>query len=118
MKFEKFEDIIVYQKAKDSAVLIYKIFSKNKDYGFKDQIQRAAISISNNIAEGYERKSNNEFKHFLFIAKGSAGEVRNMLYIAKELNYLNDLDFNELIDKVITISKMLSSLIKVLNKKD
>ena len=70
MKFERFEDIIAWQKAKILTVCIYKLFELSKDYGFKDQIQRASVSIMNNIAEGFERKSNNEFKYFLYIAKG------------------------------------------------
>ena len=86
MKFNRFEDIIAWQKAKEMTVSIYNLFDLNKDYSFKDQIQRASVSIMNNIAEGFERKSNNEFKHFLFIAKGSCGEVRSMLILAKELN--------------------------------
>ena len=61
---------------------IYLLFENSKDYSFKDQIQRATVSIMNNIAEGYERRTNNEFKHFLYIAKGSCGEVRSMLALA------------------------------------
>lgn len=76
MKIEKFEDILSWQKSKSLAMFLYKILNNNKDYGFKDQIQRAVVSISNNIAEGYERKSNKEFKQFLYVAKGSCGEMR------------------------------------------
>lgn len=65
MNIEKFEDIISWQKAKELTLLIYKIFSNNKDYSFRDQIQRASVSINNNIAEGFERKSNSELRHFL-----------------------------------------------------
>ena len=71
MGIEKFEDIIAWQKAKTLTVSIYKVFDDSKDYGFKDQIQRATVSVMNNIAEGFERKSNNEFKSFLYVAKGS-----------------------------------------------
>lgn len=80
MKVERFEDIFAWQKAKELTKEIYLLFEHCKDYGFKDQVQRAAVSIMNNIAEGYERRSNLEFKQFLFIAKGSCGEVRSMLY--------------------------------------
>jgi len=59
-----------------------------KDFGFKDQICRASVSVMNNIAEGFERRSDAEFKRFLFIAKGSCGEVRSMLYLALELRYI------------------------------
>jgi len=86
----------------------------NKDYGFKDQIQRASVSIMNNIAEGFERKSNNEFKYFLFISKGSCGEVRSMLLLANELKKLESKDALELYGIAEEISKMLSGLIKTL----
>lgn len=88
MKAEKFEELICWQKAKDIAVITYECFRRNKDFAFKDQIQRAAISISNTIAEGFERKSNKELNQFLHISKGSCGELRSMLYIALELNYI------------------------------
>lgn len=77
-------------------------------------MQRASVSIMNNIAEGFERKGNNEFKYFLFIAKGSCAEVRSMLYIAKEMRYLSEDDFISLSDLSVEISKMLSGLIKIL----
>lgn len=114
MVIQRFEDIISWQKGKELAVLIYKLFSKSSDYGFKDQILRASVSIMNNIAEGFERKSNKEFKHFLFIAKGSCGEVRSMLYLAKELNKISDENFKKLHSLSEEISKLLSGLIKTL----
>ena len=70
--------------------------------------------MGNNIAEGYERKSNNEFKHFLFIAKGSCGELRSMLYLALELGYLKKDNFNDLQTNALEISKIISGLIKTL----
>jgi four helix bundle protein len=75
MKIEKFEDLQIWQKAKTATVDIYTIFRSSKDFAFRDQIQRASVSIMNNIAEGFERRGNKEFNHFLSIAKGSAGEV-------------------------------------------
>lgn len=114
MKFEKFEDIVVWQKAQELAVEMYKSFHGLKDYGFRDQILRAVVSISNNIAEGFERKGNKEFKYFLFVAKGSAAEVRSMLYLARDLNYINNEKFEKYIESALSISKMLSGLIKVL----
>ncbi len=71
----------------------------------------------NNIAEGFERKSNNEFKQFLYFSKGSCGEVRSMLYLAKEIDYINDESFNKLYTLAEEISKMLSGLIQSLNSK-
>ena len=114
MKVERFEDIIAWQKAKELTLIIYKTFSICKDFAFKDQIQRASVSVMNNIAEGFERKSNNEFKQFLFIAKGSCGEVRSMLYLAIELQKLNKQDFSKLFNLSEEISKIFSGFIKKL----
>jgi four helix bundle protein len=114
MKIEKFEDIIGWQKAKVLTVKIYEIFYESRDFGFKDQIQRASVSIMNNIAEGFERKSNKEFKQFLFIAKGSCGEVRSMLVLAKELHKIKENESKILIEISEEISKILSGLIKTL----
>ena len=114
MKINQFEDIKSWKKAKDLAVTVYKEFKDNKDYGFKDQIQRASVSIMNNIAEGFERGTNPEFRRFLFIAKGSCGEVRSMIYLTKSLNYLSINCSNKLLDETVQISKMLSGLIKTL----
>jgi four helix bundle protein len=114
MKIERFENIIAWQKAKELTIQTYRMFEKSKDFGFKDQIQRASVSIMNNIAEGFERKGNKEFSHFLYIAKGSCGEVRSMLYISLELNKISQNDFNKLFSLSEEISKILSGLIKTL----
>jgi four helix bundle protein len=112
MRAEKFEDLICWQKARNFAIVTYSYFKNNKDYAFRDQIQRASISISNNIAEGFERKSNKEFNQFLHIAKGSCGEVRSMLHIALELGYLNKSQFDTLYEDSTEISKIISGLSK------
>lgn len=114
MKIEKFEDIIAWQRSKDLAVDIYQCFKLCKDYSFKDQIQRATISISNNIAEGFERQSNKELSKFLYISKGSCAEVRSMLYIALELKYISNENFDKLYFNSYEISKILSGFIKTL----
>lgn len=114
MKIEKFEDIQSWQKAKSLTIFIYEVFRLNKDYAFRDQIQRAGVSILNNIAEGFERRSNKELSHFLFIAKGSCGEVRSMLYLAIELEYISEKDFKKMYTETIEISKLLSGFIKTL----
>jgi four helix bundle protein len=114
MKIERFEDIIAWQKAKQLTILIYKDFGNSKDFGFKDQIQRASVSIMNNIAEGFERRSNKEFRQFLYIAKGSCGEVRSMLQLAKEIEKLNNDSFKVKYELSEEISKILSGLIKTL----
>ena len=110
-KIVRFEDIIAWQKARELTNLVYRELCYNKDYSFRDQIKRAVISVMNNIAEGFERKSNNEFRQFLYIAKGSCGEVRSMLYIADDERYITKEKFDELYDKATIISKMLAKLI-------
>ncbi len=82
------------------------------DYPFKDQLQRAAISVSNNIAEGFERKSNKEFRQFLFIAKGSCGEVRSMLRIGAMIGLVSESGAREAIQLSEEVSKITSGLIK------
>lgn len=114
MKIERFEDKKAWQKAKELTKEIYFLFEKSKDFGFKNQIQRAAVSIMNNIAEGFERKSDNEFKYFLFIAKGSCGEVRSMLILAEELSKITAANAKKMIPKSEEISKIISGLIKSL----
>jgi len=114
MRIDKFEDIIAWQKSKELTKLIYSKFAESKDYSFRDQIQRASVSIMNNIAEGFERKSNNEFKYFLYISKGSCGEVRSMLLLAYELNKISIADYQEMKLLSEEISKMLSGFIKTL----
>lgn len=115
MKFETFEDILAWQKSINLCIEIYSQFGKISDRDFKSQILRASVSISNNIAEGFERLSDAEFKRFLFIAKGSVGEVRSMLYLAKHLKFISTENFEKLFPKCVEISKMLSGLVKSLN---
>lgn len=76
MTVQRFEDLRMWQEAQDLAVIIYSGFSNHRDFGFKDQITRASISISNNIAEGFERQSNADFKRFLHFALASNSEIR------------------------------------------
>lgn len=114
MQIEKFEDIHAWQRAKDLTLNIYSKFRDCHDFSFRDQIQRASVSIMNNIAEGFERRTNREFTVFLYIAKGSSGEVRSMLYLALKLNYITEKEFNDYSLLSIEISKMLSGLIKTL----
>jgi len=111
MLIERFEDIIAWQRSRELTIIVYQLFKDSRDFSFKDQIQRASVSIMNNIAEGFERKSNKEFKYFLYIAKGSCGEVRSMFYLAKDLNQISEERFQELQSKVVEISKLISGLI-------
>lgn len=114
MKIERFEDIIAWQKAKELALIIYSKFEISKDFGFRDQIRRSSISVMNNIAEGFERRSNNEFRQFLYIAKGSCEEVRSILHLSKELKNISEKSISRYFNLSEEISKILSGLIKAL----
>ena len=120
-KQKQFEELEVWKCSKELAVLLYQLTEDGgfkKDYGLKDQLRRAGVSIVSNIAEGFERNGNKEFIQFLSIAKGSAGEIRAQLYIAKDLNYLSEEAFISLESKVRSISKMLSGFINYLKQSD
>jgi S23 ribosomal protein. len=114
MRIERFEDVVAWQKGIELAVSIYETFGTLKDYGFRDQIQRAVISITNNIAEGFERQSNVEFKRFLYYSKGSCGEVRSMLIVANKLQIIDQNQCNNLTNNCNEISKIIAGLIKSL----
>ena len=117
MRIQKFEDLISWQKRKLLFVELHTWFSSEKDY-FKDQLFRAALSISNNIAEGFDRKSDRELAQFFIIARGSCAEVRSMIYIAEAVNKLNQeqkLYFIELTDE---ISRLLTGFVQKLATSD
>ena len=117
--YNSFEDLPVWRSAKDLAILIYRVTSQGKisrNYGLKDQIQRAAVSVSSNIAEGFERGTKQEFIQFLYIARGSCGELRSQLYIAKEIGYLNDEEFKKLCEATRKVSKQISGFIEYLKE--
>lgn len=112
-KIEKFEDLDVWQNAIGLSVDIYTKFKDCKDYSLKDQICRASVSVPSNIAEGYERQYNKEYIQYLFIAKGSAGEIRTQLFIAFKLGILKEEDYSILNDTSKKISAQLYQLIKI-----
>ncbi len=112
MTIKKFEDLIAWQKAQDLAVDIYLEFKNSRDYGFKDQICRAAVSISNNIAEGFDRSSDADFSRFLYIAIASCSEVRSMIHLAQRLDYLTSEQSIILLEKTYEVSKIIRGLIK------
>ena len=117
MKSKTFEELKVWQDSRAFVKSIYELTSSNnfaKDYGLKDQIQRAAVSIMNNIAEGFERNNNKEFIIFLKYSKGSAGEIRSMLYVALDLDYISKSTFEEYYENVIKIITQISNFIKYL----
>src|SRR3989344_944610 len=106
---EKFEDLVCWQKSRLLVSEIYKNFNQCKDYSLKDQIQRAAVSVMSNIAEGFERGTRQEFLNFLYIAKGSAGEVRSQLYAALDIGYLNIEIFKNLNNLASECSRLVQS---------
>ena len=107
----KFEDLEVWKRAASLATEIYKATAVLKDWGFRDQITRAALSISSNIAEGFERESMLDCVRFLGFAKGSCGEVRSQLYIGKEIGYLEAEFADVSIQECRELSRMLAALI-------
>ena len=114
MSIKKFEDLIAWNKAQDLAVEIYSSFSHLKDFGFRDQIQKAVISISNNISEGFDRSSKADFTRSLFYSIGSSSEVKSMLYLSARLGYLENSKAETLIQKTNEVAKIIRGLIKSL----
>ena len=118
-KFNSFEEILSWQKSREFNKLVYTLTAQesfNKDFDFVRQIRRASLSISSNIAEGFERNTDKEFIHFLYIAKASAGEVRSQLYLAFDLGYISEYEFRNSINEIAEISKLISGFIKYLAK--
>jgi len=117
VKILKFEDIIAWKKAQDLGEDVYTAFGKSKDFGFRDQICRAAVSVSNNIAEGFDRNSKADFSRFLYVAISSCSEVKSMLYLAERLNYISKEKKYKLCSLCNEISKIIRGLIKSLAPK-
>jgi four helix bundle protein len=114
---ETFEDLVVWQNAIELAKRVYVLTNGgpfSKDFGLKDQLQRAAVSISANIAEGFERGSRTEYLQFLNVAKGSVGEVRSLLRIALEIGYVDSATHDGLRSAAVELSRRLSTQIKAL----
>ena len=120
-KFERFEDVEAWRAARELSRAVYQITSDGqfaRDFGLRDQIRRAAVSVLSNIAEGFEREGNKEFLQFLSMAKGSCGEVRAQLYVALDQQYINQAQFDSISNKALSISQMLSGLIRYLRQSD
>lgn len=117
---KSFEEFEVYQKGIRLAKLIFKLLenkSFEREFGFKDQIKRAVISITNNIAEGSEYNNNKQLIRYLKISKGSCAEVRSMLILSRELNFCSQSEIEESYKTSLEISQNLSNFIKYLNTK-
>jgi four helix bundle protein len=112
-KVERFEDLIAWQKARDLARAIYQITQEGafaRDFGLARQIQRAAVSIMSNIAEGFERSGRREFHQFLSTAKGSCAEVRSQLYVAFDIGYLMKSEFQRLLAQAEEVGRVVGGL--------
>ena len=118
-KVNSFEELNIWIDSRSFNEKLYKISNNglfDKDYDLKRQIRRASISVSSNIAEGFERNTDKEFIQFLYYAKGSAGEARSQLFLSLDLNYIKKDDFDKLYNQITGISKMISGMIKYLKK--
>jgi four helix bundle protein len=116
-KIEKFEDIIAWQKARVLTKNIYSAAKAGpfaKDYGLRDQSQRASVSSMSNIAEGFERGGDKEFVQFLSNSKGSCGEVRSQLYVALDQGYITSVNFAELYGQATEVSRLISGFMTYL----
>lgn len=112
----KIENLRVWKRSRDLTVKVYKFTCKSpfdKDYGLRDQLRRAAISVPSNIAEGDESGTNRLSVRYLYIAKGSVPEMHTQIIIANEIGYFTDPDKNDLLDECRAISAMLNNLIKI-----
>jgi four helix bundle protein len=117
---ERFEDIIAWQEARKLCDDVYSLTRKasfKNDYSLRNQIRRAASSVMLNIAEGFARRSDNGFKHFLYIARGSSAEVQSVLYIALDQKYITSEEFSRLYEKSNEVSRIITGLIKYLREK-
>jgi len=118
-KIERFEDIEAWKKARSLTSRIYHVSNQGgfaRDFGLRDQIRRAAVSVMSNIAEGFERGGGDkEFRHFLSIAKGSAGEVRAQLYVALDTGHIDQPTFDDLTLLATDVSRLLSRFMQYLS---
>ena len=120
-KIENFEDLLVWQKGMEVVKQVYLISKEGefgKDFALRDQLRRAAISITANIAEGFERSSRKEYVNFLNFAKGSTGEVRSLLNVAAELGYLEPPQYTALRQAILELGRFLANQIKSLRALD
>ena len=112
----RFEDLEVWKRSAQLSAEIYNKLGNSRNYSFRDQITKSGLSISSNIAEGFERESKKECIHFLSIARGSCGELRSQIYIGIKINIIDQKTGNNWIKRTQNISKMLTGLMKT--KKD
>ncbi|MBN1385236.1 MAG: four helix bundle protein [Elusimicrobia bacterium] len=119
MKVERFEELQVWIDSRKLVAEVYRLTLNDrfkKDFGLKEQIQRSAVSVISNIAEGFERHNNKEFIRFLIYAKSSAGELRAQLYVAVDIGYISRNEFEKVFKNTVKISQQLANFIKYLRK--
>ena len=119
MKYKRFEELPIWQTAIEITKIIYDLSANSKwskDFGLRDQIRRAIISVSSNIVEGYEKNNNNEFIRFLRMSKGSVGEVRNQLKISLVVGHINQKEFEETDKKLNDLASQIGGFIVYLDK--
>ena len=120
-RIERFEDIEAWKKARELTRDVYGLTREGpacRDFRYIDQIRSASCSIMSNIAEGFERDGNAEFRQFLYIAKASAGEVRSQLYVGLDIGYFSEPDFRRLMALTLEIVRMIAGFIRYLNHTD
>ena len=111
-RISKFEDLIIWQRSMSLAEELYRVTKQGdfaKDWGLRDQIRKAAVSIPSNISEGYGRFSNKDFRHFLAIANGSANELRTQIQLANNIGYVDKDEAGRLVERCVEVSKMLKA---------
>ncbi|MCD6570697.1 MAG: four helix bundle protein [Deltaproteobacteria bacterium] len=118
MKIERFEDIEAWKEARILVKETYTYFTSIKDYGFKDQIQRAAISVMSNIAEGFDRASNKAFIQFLVIARGSVSEVKSLTYAARDIGYIDNNTFDKMSERCFNLMNLLNGFLRYLRNSE
>ena len=118
MKIDSFEQIESWKEARKLVREVYVISSDCRDFGFRDQIQRASISVMSNIAEGFDRGSNKEFIQFLVIARGSASEVKSLAYAGHDIGHLSKANFETVVKTCTSLSNMINGFIRYLKNSD
>ncbi|MGB3094533.1 MAG: four helix bundle protein [Microgenomates group bacterium] len=120
MKITRFEDFPIWKESINLVKEVYKLTSNkyfSKDFGLRDQLRRASVSINSNIVEGFEKNNNNEFIRYLKIAKGSSGEVRSQMYISREIDYVTEEEFVKISNLLDNLSRQIGGFINYLTNK-
>ena len=115
---ERFEDLEIWRESRRLNRLLYAAIESCRDFSFRDQMRRAALSVMNNISEGFERRTDKDFAHFLDLAKGSSGEIRSMTYAAEDVGLLKSIEANQMRIDYETLSKRMATFQKHLRREE